>query len=543
MKYIKFQSWGKERYMYKILVVDEERLFIDDIIETINEKTDMAKVVDFATSGRDAVEMAKKIKPDIIFLDVKISGINGLEAIKMIKEFLPNVHIVIVSAYDYFGFLREAIRLNVDDYILKPVNKTNLIDVLNGILYKLKIEKEKVQKEGANQILINDVIKHAEQNFMYSVLINKNFLNELGVFQNIINIPKEGFVINIGLDSNTINLSQENQNNYNNIYTCIKKSLNEYECISIIGPRIGNRIVCYISIGEKSTLTKSKSDAIFLIKNVQLALNKELGIDTCIGIGSYCQLDDILISFQETIQGLVMSEGECIVHIADQKESNGIEYKEYIELQLRLVESIKLAKDESVEIFCSMLKEIELLNDQYRKNKIIELLVLSCYASKTYSKNENEFFDYISMLEHIKDTENEELDTWALRQFSIIIKATRTNVNDKVSNVVSMALKYIEEHYNEELSLEEVSRHVSVSPQYLSKLFKEETDSNFVEYTTKLRIQKAKDLMNSTDKTIKEICYMVGYHDPNYFSRKFKSIVGISPTDYLKGKEAVIGAV
>lgn len=529
--------------MYKILVVDEERLFIDDIIETINEKIDMAKVVDFATTGKDAVEMARMIKPDIIFLDVKISGINGLEAIKIIKEFLPKVHIVIVSAYDYFGFLREAIRLNVDDYILKPVNKTNFIEVLNGILHKLQIEKEKVQKEDANQILIDDVIKHAEQNFMYSVLFNKDFINEIDVLRDIIQIPKEGFIINVGLGTRAINLNIESQYNYNDIHTCIKNSLNKDECVSVIGPKIGNRIVCYISLMEESTLTKSKSDIMYLVKNVQLALNKELGMKACIGIGSYCALEDILISFQETIQSIVMNEGECIVHIADQKQYSGIDYNEYIELQLKLIESIKLAKEESVEIFCTMLKEIELLNEQYRKNKIIELLVLSCYASKTYCKNENEFFDYITMLEHIKVTRSEELDTWAIRQFSLIIKATRTIVNDKVSNVVSMALKYIEEHYKEELSLEEVSRHVSVSPQYLSKLFKEETDSNFVEYTTKLRIQKAKDLMNSTDKTIKEICYMVGYHDPNYFSRKFKSIVGISPTDYLKGKEVVIGTV
>ena len=86
------------------------------------------------------------------------------------------------------------------------------------------------------------------------------------------------------------------------------------------------------------------------------------------------------------------------------------------------------------------------------------------------------------------------------------------------------------------ITLDEVSRQVNVSPYYFSKLFKEETGENFIDYLTSMRMDKAKELLMKTDKSMKEICGQVGYQDPNYFSRAFKKNVGITPTEYKEGK-------
>jgi two-component system, response regulator YesN len=86
------------------------------------------------------------------------------------------------------------------------------------------------------------------------------------------------------------------------------------------------------------------------------------------------------------------------------------------------------------------------------------------------------------------------------------------------------------------LSLDDVSREVNVSPYYFSKLFKEETGENFIEYLTAIRMEKAKELLSQTGKSMKEICSEVGYTDPNYFSRSFKKNVGVTPTEFKEGK-------
>ena len=103
---------------------------------------------------------------------------------------------------------------------------------------------------------------------------------------------------------------------------------------------------------------------------------------------------------------------------------------------------------------------------------------------------------------------------------------------EKSIKVIDSAKIYINKNYNKDISLDDVSREVNISPYYFSKLFKDETGEGFIEYLTNIRIEKAKGLIADTDYSMKEICQMVGYTDPNYFSRAFKKKVGVTPTEY-----------
>ncbi len=104
-----------------------------------------------------------------------------------------------------------------------------------------------------------------------------------------------------------------------------------------------------------------------------------------------------------------------------------------------------------------------------------------------------------------------------------------------ISRIVHNAKQYIENNYNCDISLEETAKEIGVSPHYLSKLFKKETKVNFIDYLTRMRLAKAKELMKEGGKSIKEICYMVGYTDPNYFSRIFRKHTDHSPSEFIKG--------
>ena len=105
----------------------------------------------------------------------------------------------------------------------------------------------------------------------------------------------------------------------------------------------------------------------------------------------------------------------------------------------------------------------------------------------------------------------------------------------QTDRVVEHAKKYIGQHFNTELSLEEMAKEVGISPYYLSKLFKESEGTGYIEYTTKLRMDYAKEQLGSTDRSVKEICRDAGYQDPNYFSRIFKKWTGMTPTEYRGG--------
>jgi two-component system response regulator YesN len=97
--------------------------------------------------------------------------------------------------------------------------------------------------------------------------------------------------------------------------------------------------------------------------------------------------------------------------------------------------------------------------------------------------------------------------------------------------------KFITENYDKDISLDDVSRHLNLSPYYFSKLFKSETGTTFVEYLTNLRMERAQELLKDESLSIKEICAAVGYADPNYFSRTFKKNVGVTPTVYREGSK------
>ena len=109
-------------------------------------------------------------------------------------------------------------------------------------------------------------------------------------------------------------------------------------------------------------------------------------------------------------------------------------------------------------------------------------------------------------------------------------------MDKRTNSTVDKAKEYINENYAKDISLDDVSREVDISPYYFSKVFKEETGENFIEYLTNIRIEKAKELLTETELSMKEICGSIGYSDPNYFSRTFKKNTGVTPTEYKEGK-------
>jgi len=138
--------------------------------------------------------------------------------------------------------------------------------------------------------------------------------------------------------------------------------------------------------------------------------------------------------------------------------------------------------------------------------------------------------DYLATLIQIENYEH--LRKWFLDKVVEACRNIITKKEEQASGVIAKAKAYIEDNYSKDISLDDVSRTVDISPYYFSKLFKEETGENFIEYLTNIRIEKAKKLLQNRDISIKNICADSGYSDPNYFSRIFKKQVGLTPTEY-----------
>ena len=120
--------------MYKVLVVDDEPIAVESVVYMIKKNFESIDIAGTSRSGKDAVEKAYKLHPDIIIMDINMPGMNGLDAMKEIKQHIPNVSFIVISAYDYYA---ESEAMGVEEYILKPVKETKFIETLNRVLSKI----------------------------------------------------------------------------------------------------------------------------------------------------------------------------------------------------------------------------------------------------------------------------------------------------------------------------------------------------------------------------------------------------------------------
>ena len=132
--------------VYKLMVVDDEQIVIDAVTHIINKYTHNVRVVAYAKNGRDAIEKARATHPDIILMDIRMPGINGIDAIAEIRNFYPDVKIAIISAFEQFEFAKQAMEFGVEHYILKPINRKILVDTIYKMINQIYEQQQKRTK-------------------------------------------------------------------------------------------------------------------------------------------------------------------------------------------------------------------------------------------------------------------------------------------------------------------------------------------------------------------------------------------------------------
>jgi two-component system response regulator YesN len=133
--------------MLKLLIADDEYLVLDSIKMIVSKNIKDVVVVATASTGREAIETSISLKPDIVFMDIHMPGIDGVEAIKQIKKVNNDTMFVIITAYEYFDYAKEALNLGVFEYLLKPVNKNKLIETINNIKINIEMKRSNLIRE------------------------------------------------------------------------------------------------------------------------------------------------------------------------------------------------------------------------------------------------------------------------------------------------------------------------------------------------------------------------------------------------------------
>ncbi len=526
--------------MYKIMLADDEGIVIDSLSYIIKKNFGDECEIESAKTGRKVIELAEVFRPDIVFMDIQMPGINGIDAMKEIQKTNTKIQFIVMTAYDKFDYAKQAANLGVFKFLNKPVNQNLVLEVLRDAINKIELEREKRSSDLQIKEKMESVIPIIENGFLTSILSDE--VNERDIFQykELLGVKKEyGYIAVIEWGERIIGKELQNpigsgvkmQKFYPEFREYCKEYLNCY-----IGAVAINKVSLWIPFDIKEMEYDNRISIIEKCRVLSRKLREKVNLEIRIGIGTVKLIEEANLSYAEGISALKYGDSH-VNHIEDLDMGSVFEDNYPVELERKIFAHVEkgnfLEAKEAANDFFKWMTTNHSKDVMNIKLKVIEFVLASekiAFDTGGMNYNFNSRTQYLESVIQFQDLDV--LKQWYLTKIEDASRNVFTKKEEKLSGIVSKAKVYIDENYEKELTLDDVARKIAISPYYLSKLFKDETGENFIEYLTKLRMERAKKLLENNCLSVKEICVCVGYSDPNYFSRIFKKVVGVTPTDF-----------
>ncbi|MBE5882531.1 MAG: helix-turn-helix domain-containing protein [Lachnospiraceae bacterium] len=530
--------------MYKIMLADDEGIVIDSLQFILKKEFGDDCVIESAKTGRSVIELAERFRPDIAIMDIQMPGINGIEAMREIRATNASTIFIIMSAYDKFDYAKEAINLGVLEYLNKPMDRVKIIEVVRRAMRRIDRERDKRSQDLIIREKMETVIPIIENGLVQNLLFQEFFEEDIDNFKKLLGIEADhGYMMALVFGesqegnhmTNAVGTSVRLQNHAREVREVVKSYFP-----GVVGSVMANKIAVFVPTENDKFEYNERIELIEKARVMVRKLRQHFDVAFRAGFGSITNLSNAMESYNEALDSLTATTG-TVAHVDDLPIGCGYEENYPAETEKSMFD--KLEKGDLNGMLASANQFFDWMVENYAdcptdiKLKALEFVLWGEHIA--YS-NTGRVYQFRSRKEYLPDILSydnyEQLRKWFTDKLSVSCRNIIMRKEEQSSSVIDKAKDYISARYNKDISLDDVSREVDISPYYFSKIFKEETGENFIEYVTNIRISKAKELLQSSDLSIKEICGEVGYADPNYFSRTFKKNVGVTPTEYKEGK-------
>lgn len=537
--------------MFKLLVVEDEEMIRHKILNNVDWKERGFSEIFEACDGAEALEIAKKNTIDILITDIQMPKMSGIELIREIKILNKRIKSVIITAYSEFEYAKESLRLNVNEYILKPFKSKDLSEIVNRLLEEIIRERnERVEVENLRRQLHEN--RRALQEKLLNDLLGNTFLGDIDSDLNYLDMSsiknREFFVAVVNINNFVDLIKDENEEQKYicnlSLYNLVTKILFEHDMNNYIETAI-HPFYSVINYKIDQIVIAVFHDADAVMPALELLIErcrKELGFSITIGIGNnYQDLKHMHVSYKEACSAAMLScvyGRELVYKFNDLNFGNKVYSK-----QLHILVDTKLYDDLKVGAFEEIKKDIAEIITQIKSSKleldaintiIYNIILLSCKTINESGFNVFEIMgDDFSLHFDVKEINNlVQLEEWFLSFFFKVNEYICLKRSSRNENLIAKVKDFVDKNYIKNITLTSISKDFGISSGYLSVLFNDYIGQNFIDYLSNMRIHKAKNLLKSTDMKIYEIADKVGYRDAYYFSTAFKKIVGINPTDY-----------
>jgi two-component system response regulator YesN len=509
--------------MFQLLIADDEYIEREALKSIVNRKFPDSFTFTEASTGLEVVGQAKLLEPDIIFMDIKMPGQSGIEAIRQIREFLPDTDIVIITAYDYFDYAKEAISLKVSEFLIKPIDVNCVIELLETLVKKLQKKKELQKYKFEVESKLEMIKTRYEQEFI-DLLQNYNTTPE--VIHDYLKIIDCSFSKGVAviIDFEKI-IEDQSIGNIQKEFICTRL-LNRImlqsekiglKCMTRSEEDIG--LLFFVASSEKEPIAEEelKSEIIVIIEEIKKGMRTTFTYQCSNVINNadmlateICAFKQSYIRMKKTCQYPYEIEERLIVQL---------EKKNFIEARTCILEMAKeFRKHSNSTLFQGEVHALYAVVRRCIKNLSVDALMPNADELMENIKYEYDLISYFNCLfDYMEQFFNQ-----------------KSRKNQLLMNKIC---DYLEEHYQEDISLEEAAKIIGFSSYYFSKLMKEYCNISYVDYVSTIRMKKAKEFFDTTDKTINEVALLVGYSDPNYFTRVFKKLEGETPSAYKENRK------
>lgn len=500
-----------ESYKIKTIVVEDEEKILEHICNKITALDSSFEIIATAHNGQDAIEKIVAQRPHVVFTDISMPVMDGMQLIQQVKQLCPNTRIVIISGYSDFSYAQQAIKYGVFNYLLKPLKDDLLLETLFDI------------KQTMSQFFLKQQ-RHITYSDNYQLISDK----------------KAEFMIVAVCVGNVIYSTQDEEVNDIYLDRMWRVSWNE-----VMDRLCGNQ-EWFVSdehtinqkiVGVKIEHANEAQQARFA-KDLQTRLKKE----THMPVSICCVREKVeqpeLWEYVKRLRNIMKKKvviGESSIFYLEEEENSRNDMIEIIKMQLNLyVKNYFITTD--LEKFKEEMKKIlHFMKRNHSSQENVEKICIYLLKLLEFSNQGYEHHDIEELQDHMMKMISLAMSEEEL--FENLVQVFEMEQQDskeaREEHEMKDLLAYVDEHYLTIHNMEEVAIAFGYSYAYLSRLFKKRMGETMNRYITRKKVALAKELLqNRSDLKVSEISNMCGYHDGRYFSRVFKGEIGITPLEY-----------
>lgn len=524
--------------MIRILIADDEEIECRGLEMMLQNNFQDIVVLPSVYNGVDMVKCVENDKPDLLIADINMPGLNGLEALELLRGKAFDTKVIINTAYSDYEFIRQALLLGANDFLVKPVDEKRLVSAVARVLGNMISEKKEFLKIEEAQIQMKSMQKALGNELLSSILLGQLNVENFQIWlSNLGRVFQGGILVAVRLErQELLAQNQDAEKGENTPENGAKRlddllehigfhALEQLQRFCTLQYKVYKGLL-YLPIFPGGQISE-KNYRVWLEKLLE-RLQKEIAIRP--GVSFVCGVS----RWKEKLEKMTETPGECRAALKGNSEGTICffegGYSDSVYMDAKEIAGA-LACEHMSQVYESINRRITFLKEQeYSIEQIrMHLALFIQLCAELLNTEHRSGISWRRLLERFREKEEGEVLNAAVQMLEEI--AEDSFRGKEYNSYVEEAVLYLEKNYRNDISLGEVAEKLGISSFYLSRLLTQELDRSFVELLTDIRIDHAIELLKTEDSIAKDIGKQVGYLSPNYFHKLFKKNTGMTVSE------------